>query len=170
MGTHVSRRLGTAVSAAAVLSFFQPAPALAAACMGADPAIVSVAVKGMQSSGGLNRYTLSGKVANLGSAGQAPNTLQFVDIYKGNTKLDSRGVPPLRAGQSYAFEYVTERSAQAGEVDLIFARVSARYDICRSACRDMIRMVEPVTRAFSSEGGTGSCEENASEQESGVWF
>ncbi|MGB6063067.1 MAG: hypothetical protein WBG27_15305, partial [Candidatus Aquilonibacter sp.] len=111
---HVSRRLGTAVSAAAVLSFFQPAPALAAACMGADPAIVSVAVKGMQSSGGLNRYTLSGKVANLGSAGQAPNTLQFVDIYKGSTKLDSRGVPPLRAGQSYAFEYVTERSAQAG--------------------------------------------------------
>ncbi|MGA8841147.1 MAG: hypothetical protein WB491_11720 [Candidatus Aquilonibacter sp.] len=110
----MSRRLGTAVSAAAVLSFFQPAPALAAACMGADPAIVSVAVKGMQSSGGLNRYTLSGKVANLGSAGQAPNTLQFVDIYKGNTKLDSRGVPPLRAGQSYAFEYVTERSAQAG--------------------------------------------------------
>jgi hypothetical protein len=82
--------------------------------MGADPAIVSVAVKGMQSSGGLNHYTLSGKVANMGSTAQASNTLQFVDIYKGSTKLDSRGIPPLRAGQSYTFDYVTDRSAQAG--------------------------------------------------------
>ncbi len=82
--------------------------------MGADPAIVSVAVKGMDSSGGLNHYTLQGKVVNVGSEAQASNTLQFVDIYKGSTKLDSRGVPPLRAGQSYTFEYVTERSAQAG--------------------------------------------------------
>ncbi len=83
--------------------------------MGADPAIVSVAVKGMQSTGGLNHYTLSGKVVNLGSASQPSNTLQFVDIYKGSTKLDSRGVPPLRMGASYAFEYVSDRSAQAGD-------------------------------------------------------
>jgi hypothetical protein len=82
--------------------------------VGPDPAIVAVAVKGMQSSGGLNHYTLSGKVVNLGSTAQASNTMQFVDIYKGSTKLDSRGIPPLRAGQSYAFEYVTDRSAQAG--------------------------------------------------------
>jgi hypothetical protein len=82
--------------------------------MGPDPAIVSVAVKGMQSSGGLNHYTLRGKVANLGGTGQASNTLQFVDIYKGSTKLDSRGVPPLRPGESYTFEYVSDRSADAG--------------------------------------------------------
>jgi hypothetical protein len=114
MVTHVSPRLGTAVAAVGLLVLLQPAPASATSCMGADPAIVSVAVKGMQSSGGLNHYTLSGKVVNLGSMGQASSTLQFVDIYKGSTKLDSRGVPPLRAGQSYPFEYVTERSAQAG--------------------------------------------------------
>jgi hypothetical protein len=115
MGIHVSPWLGTAAAAAALLSFLQPAPVFATACMGADPAIVSVAVKGMQSSGGLNHYTLSGKVSNLGSVAQASNTLQFVDIYKGSTKLDSRGVPPLRAGQSYAFEYVSTRSAQGGD-------------------------------------------------------
>lgn len=114
MGIHASLKFGTAAAAVALLSSLQSAPAFATVCMGADPAIVSVAVKGMQSSDGLNHYTLSGKVANLGSTGQASNTLQFVDIYKGSTKLDSRGVPPLRAGQSYAFEYVTDRSAQAG--------------------------------------------------------
>jgi hypothetical protein len=71
-------------------------------------------VKEMHSYGGLNHYTLRGSVANVGSLAQASNTLQFVDIYKGKTKLDSRGVPPLRAGESYAFQYVSARSAQAG--------------------------------------------------------
>lgn len=68
----------------------------------------------MQSNGGLNSYTLRAKVVNLGSAGQASNTLQFVDIYKGSIKKDSRGIPPLAAGQSYTFNYVTTRSAEAG--------------------------------------------------------
>jgi hypothetical protein len=114
MGTNVAIRPGAAAGAFALLLLLQPAPAFATSCVGPDPAIVSVAVKGMQSSGGLNHYTLSGKVVNLGSTAQASNTMQFVDIYKGSTKLDSRGIPPLRAGQSYAFEYVTDRSAQAG--------------------------------------------------------
>jgi hypothetical protein len=114
MGIHMSLRLGTAAAAVALLAFSPPAPAVATACMGSDPAIVSVVVKGMQSSGGLNHYTLSGKVVNLGTLAQASSTLQFVDIYKGSTKLDSRGVPPLRAGQAYAFDYVSARSAQAG--------------------------------------------------------
>lgn len=114
MGTNVAIWPGAASGAFALLLLLQPAPASATSCMGPDPAIVSVVVKGMQSSGGLNHYTLSGKVVNLGRTAQASNTLQFVDIYKGSTKLDSRGIPPLRAGQSYTFEYVTERSAQAG--------------------------------------------------------
>jgi hypothetical protein len=114
MGIYVAPRFPGSIMGLALLLFLQAAPASAASCLGADPAIVSVAVKGMHSSGGLNRYTLSGKVANLGSTSQASNTLQFVDIYKGSTKLDSRGIPPLRAGQSYVFEYVSDRSAQAG--------------------------------------------------------
>lgn len=107
------RFIGTLIGVA-VLLFLQPVPASAASCMGADPAVVSVAVKGMESSGGLNRYTLHAKVANMGNTSQASNTLQFVNIYKGSTKLDSRGVPPLRAGETYSFNYVSDRSAQAG--------------------------------------------------------
>jgi hypothetical protein len=114
MGIPVALRPGSILAVAALLFASGYAPANAAACIGPDPAIVSVAVKGMQSSGGLNHYILSGKVVNLGSTAQAANTLQFADIYKGSTKLDSRGIPPLKAGQSYAFEYISARSAQAG--------------------------------------------------------
>jgi hypothetical protein len=114
MGIRMALRPGFVLAVAALLFVAEFAPATAAACVGPDPAIVSVAVKGMQSSGGLNHYTLSGRVVNLGSTAQASNTLQFADIYKGSTKLDSRGIPPLKAGQSYAFEYISARSAQAG--------------------------------------------------------
>jgi hypothetical protein len=101
--------------AVALILFSQPLASFASTCAGADPAIVSVVVKGMQPDGGINHYTLSGKVSNLGSLGQGSSTLQFVDIYRGETKIDSRGVPPLRAGESYTFEYVSSRSAQAGD-------------------------------------------------------
>jgi hypothetical protein len=114
MAMNVAPWLVGAMVAITLPVFFPSGAAKAAACIGPDPAIVSVGVEGMQSSGGLDRYTLRGKVVNLGSTAQASNTLQFVDIYKGSTKLDSRGVPPLRAGQSYAFHYISDRSAQAG--------------------------------------------------------
>lgn len=84
------------------------------ACAGANPAITSVAVKGVNSDGGLNRYQLSGTVVNLGRTAQPSNTLQFVDIYKGSTKLDAKGIPPLKPGESYTFSYVSVRSHDAG--------------------------------------------------------
>jgi hypothetical protein len=113
MGIHSPLRLALA-SLAALLLFAQPTPSPAGTCSGADPAVVSVVVKGVQSGGGINTYTLTSKVVNLGSAAQAANTLQFVDIYKGSTKKDSRAVPPLKAGESFTFNYVATRSAQAG--------------------------------------------------------
>jgi hypothetical protein len=114
MAINVAPWLAVAFAAITLPLMLHAAPAMATACIGPDPAIVSVGVKGMQSSGGLDRYTLSARVVNLGSTAQASNTLQFVNIYKGSTKLDSRGVPPLRAGQSYTFHYISDRSAQAG--------------------------------------------------------
>ncbi len=84
-------------------------------CAGADPAIASVVVKGAHSGGGLNRYQLSGTIVNVGRAAQPSNTLQFVDIYKGSEKLDSKGIPPLNSGQSYTFSYVSVRSSDAGK-------------------------------------------------------
>ncbi len=114
MGIHVPRRVcGFSVVLAFLFCGLRALPA-AAGCSGADPAVLSVAVKSMETVGGLNRYTMRGRVANVGHVAQASDTLQFVDIYKGHTKLDSRGVPPLRPGQSYTFEYTSERSAAAG--------------------------------------------------------
>jgi subtilase family serine protease len=91
-----------------------PLGAPAATCAGANPAITSAVVKNVTSSGGLNAYHLVGIVTNLGSQGQASNTLQFVDIYVDRQKLDDRGIPPLAPGQSYTFGYVWQRSADAG--------------------------------------------------------
>lgn len=114
MATKLSLGLGVATFAIVLSLLSRPGLSSAMTCRGADPAVVSVVVAGMQSDGHLNRYALKAKVVNLGRMGQAANTLQFVDIYKGETKLDSRGIPPLRAGQAFTFTYVSMRSAQAG--------------------------------------------------------
>ena len=126
MGTSLSLTFGVTTIAVALLSL--PAPSIAMMCMSPDPAVVSVVVAGMQSNGNVNRYTLRAKVVNLGSVSQAAQTLQFVDIYKGSTKLDSRGVPPLRASQAFTFTYVSTRSAQAGSKT---TALSFRMDVRR---------------------------------------
>jgi hypothetical protein len=114
MGTTLSLRFGVATIAAIIALLSLPASASPMTCAGPDPAVVAVNVARMQSDGKLNRYTLKAKIVNLGQVSQASNTLQFVDIYKGSTKLDSRGIPPLRAGQTFTFSYISMRSAQAG--------------------------------------------------------
>jgi len=86
----------------------------AAGCAGADPAIVSVKVQNVTNNGSANHYTLVGRVTNLGTAKQASNVLQFVDIYRNGTRLEDRGVPPLAAGQSYTFSYDWQRASDAG--------------------------------------------------------
>lgn len=88
-----------------------------AACAGADPSITAVTVQSVTPQGGpngLNRYNLVGTVVNTGSEAQASNVLQFVDIYAYGNKLDERGIPPLRPGQSYTFSYPWLRSSDAG--------------------------------------------------------
>lgn len=88
--------------------------ASAAACNGPDPAITSVVVKNVTTSGRLNTYHIVGTVTNLGSQAQPSNALQFVDIYVDRMKRDDRGIPPLRPGQSYTFGYDWSRSTDAG--------------------------------------------------------
>jgi|SRR5579863_4748506 len=123
MGTNVSLVSGgalVAIGIAGILLTAHTGPSLASTCASADPAVVSAVVAGMQWNDRLDRYTLRVKVANLGSEAQAPNTRQSVAVYKGGTKLDSRGIPALRSGQSYTFNYATSRSAQAGAQTLQF--------------------------------------------------
>jgi|HubBroStandDraft_4_1064222.scaffolds.fasta_scaffold00004_91 hypothetical protein len=87
----------------------------AATCAGPNPAITSVVVKSVTSTGTVDVYHLVGTVTNLGSQGQPSNTLQFVDIYTDTVKHDDRGIPPLGAGKSYTFGYDWTRSADAGK-------------------------------------------------------
>lgn len=95
-----------------VLAALSAAPA----CVGADPALISTAVKDVTNDGGLNHYHLSGTVTNVGSLKQASNTLQFVDVFLGRSqKVNSIGIPPLKPGQSYTFGWTYDRSADAGE-------------------------------------------------------
>src|SRR6266436_1168768 len=80
-----------------------------AACAGADPAIVSASAKSMTSDGQINKYAVNVRVANLGRKNQPSNLLQSVEIWQNDVKLDVKGLPPLRPGQSYSFAYVYQR-------------------------------------------------------------
>lgn len=109
------RRVLSVLLVGACLILSRPAVVAAAvSCAGADPAIVSATVQSTNTGGGINRYSLAIRVANLGSAKQPSNLLQSVDIYENGIKLDTKGLPPLRPRQSYSFVYVYQRSADAG--------------------------------------------------------
>jgi hypothetical protein len=89
-------------------------PAFASTCNGVDLAVGSVSVRSVSTSGSLNRYNITGTVTNVGSQSQGADALQSVDIYQADQKLDSKSVPPLKAGQAYSFSYVSMRSTDAG--------------------------------------------------------
>lgn len=86
-------------------------PAVANAC--SNLSLGNVAVKNMTTDGNLNYYHINGVVTNNG-ANQASSALQAVDVYKGPVKKDSKSIPPLKAGQSFTFTYVSDRSSDAG--------------------------------------------------------
>jgi hypothetical protein len=100
----------------ALLAFSTTSFATAAAtCAGADPSIGNVTVSGVTPNGGLNNYHITGTVTNVGASAQAKDTLQSVDIYMADQKLDAKSIPPLAAGQSTTFDYVYQRSKDAGQ-------------------------------------------------------
>jgi len=102
------------VMLAALAFLATSSPLLAAQCNGVDLSVGSVAVKSVSASGGVNRYQIAGVVTNIGSSSQEADALQSVDIYQGNEKLDSRGIPPLKARQSYSFSYASMRATEGG--------------------------------------------------------
>jgi subtilase family serine protease len=107
----MTRVLSVLVFAALV----SPVGTSAATCAGANPAIASVVVKNVTTSGNLSSYHIVGTVTNRGSQAQPSNTLQFVDIYVDRQKRNDRGIPPLAPGQSYTFGFDWSRSSDAGQ-------------------------------------------------------
>jgi hypothetical protein len=99
----------------AVLAFVATStPVFASPCNGVDLAVGSVSVKHVSTSASLNRYQITGTVTNIGSLSQGMDAMQSIDIYQQNQKLDSKSIPPLKAGESYVFSYVSMRSTDAG--------------------------------------------------------
>jgi hypothetical protein len=82
-------------------------------CTGADPALVGASVKGVTNSGNINHYVVTVSVINRGNANQPSNVLQSVDVFQNGNKVDTKGIPPLKAGQGYKFDFHFMRSAGA---------------------------------------------------------
>jgi hypothetical protein len=87
-------------------------PALLA-CNGADPVVRAMRTT-MMGDGHVNRYTIAISVTNRGNMKQASNVLQFVDIFEGDAKRDTRSIRPLAPGQTFNTTYIYKRSADAG--------------------------------------------------------
>ena len=126
--------------AIAFVLFAALASGVASAC--SQLSLANVGVKNMTSDGNLNHYQINGVVTNNGAT-QPSSTLQAVDIYKGTVKKDSKSIPPLKAGQSFTFTYVSDRSSDAGKgtTHLRFVLDSKNGSMCSTP-------TSPVTVTF----------------------
>ena len=99
------------------------APAAAAACTGADPAITSVQPRLTSSGGDVNTYDIAVTVQNLGTMHQASNVLDSVAMYQNGEKVDQHGLQPLGPNRSQTVVFHVQRSTQAesGTTHLHFA-------------------------------------------------
>jgi|SRR5580658_1609478 hypothetical protein len=100
------------------------------ACSGPAPAILSARVANAARDNGHEHYTVNVTVANVGGRGQADSVLQSVAVYRDGEKKDQKGIPPLRAGQSYHYTYGMDRafSAAGGSTHLTFRLMGPEAD------------------------------------------
>jgi hypothetical protein len=83
-------------------------------CLGGNPAITHVEVQSTHTVGKMNQYVIVGTVVNHGTANQPSSTLQFVDIFDGAQKVDSKTIPPLTTSGTFHFTYNWNRATDAG--------------------------------------------------------
>ena len=109
---------------------------VAAACSGAEPAILQAAVRAVTPNGDLKHYVVAVTVANQGSAAQPGTTLQSIEVLQDGQKVDQKGVPPLHPGQAAVVTYAFDRSrlAREGSTDLDFRLVEHDGVRRTSAC------------------------------------
>jgi len=92
-----------------------PIGSAASACAGPDLTVTSIRVASVHHGRYLISYRLVATVTNVGRAVQVSNVLQFLDVKQYGKRLDDRGIPPLRPGQSYKVVYVWRRAIDAGK-------------------------------------------------------
>lgn len=83
-------------------------------CSGGNPAINHVEVQSTHTMGQVNTYVIVGSVTNMGTMNQPSSTLQFVDIYHGTVKVDSKSIPPITTAGTMHFTYNWPRASDAG--------------------------------------------------------
>ena len=83
------------------------------ACSGAAPVITSVTSHVAADGGSVDDFILHVTVANRGTQGQPANVLQSVSVYQNGGKVNEKGIPPLAAGASYAFDQSFQRSDES---------------------------------------------------------
>jgi CARDB len=103
-----------ALALSALIAMNQPSTTVRTpTCSGADPAIAAVHPWLASSTPNVSRYKIGITVANVGRMKQAANVLQSVVMHQNDVKTDSKGVPPLRPGQSYTVTFTMARSSDA---------------------------------------------------------
>ena len=88
-------------------------PATAAAQCYHGGGVLKASVHDVHTDGKMNFYNIAATVANVGSP-QPSNTLQFIDLYQRDEKLDAKGVQPLSPGQQRTVYFTWKRSVDAG--------------------------------------------------------
>jgi hypothetical protein len=79
----------------------------------ADPAITMAVASPVAGNADLNTYDVAVTVKNLGGKAQPATLLQSVEFYQNATKVDQKGLQPLKPGGSQTVHYRMQRSSEA---------------------------------------------------------
>jgi subtilase family serine protease len=94
-----------------MLAVLAPLVALTGSCSG--PAITAAGVQSTHDDGDVRHYDIAITVTNHGSAAVPASVLDSVEIYQDGTKVDQKGLPWLKPGQSATVRYDFQRASDA---------------------------------------------------------
>jgi hypothetical protein len=92
-----------------------PKPVVVSCSAAADPSIESATdEKAENSPTGVDTYIIHVSILNRGSKAQSTKTKQVVSVYSNEERIQQMTVPPLEAGEAFAFTMRFKRSSDAG--------------------------------------------------------
>jgi hypothetical protein len=101
------------VLVAAAPALYAPPAYVASACAGSDLEFVKAVPKRLADTG-MAHYAIKVTVVNHGAA-QRANILQSVVMVQDGNPTDRKGIPPLKAGESYSYREPFTRAVDAGD-------------------------------------------------------